>query len=155
MSTAVKESTRSNHLSKKIARGRLLQAAAYSRASAKENARGEYLYLKPNEDWTDEMREVAVDGDDDALVEVFSTAIRTIATARSEGVAFPRVVEADGKTAAHCTYCAVAEACRRDDSAFSRDLVRWMNGDEGAGESAADAARDLWWLGVDRPESDG
>jgi hypothetical protein len=49
----------------------------------------------------------------------------------------------------------VAEACRRDDSAFRRDLVRWMNGDEGAGESAADAARDLWWLGFDRPDGDG
>ncbi len=155
MSTAVTESTRRDHLRNKIARGRLLQAAAYSQASAIENARGEYLYLKPNQDWTDEMREVAVDGDDDALVEPFSTAIRTIAAARAEGIAFPRVEEADGKTAEHCSYCAVAEACLREDSAFRRDLVRWMNGDEGSGESAVDAARDLWWLGFDRPESDG
>jgi len=152
MSTAAKESTRSDHLRNKIARGRQLQAAAYSRASGIENARGEYLYLKPNEDWTEEMREVVVDGDDDALIEPFTTAIRTIATARAEGVAFPRVEEADGKKAEHCTYCAVAEACRRDDSAFRRDLVQWMNGDEGAGELAVDAARDLWWLGFDRPE---
>jgi len=154
MSTAARESTRSDHLRKKIARGRLLQAAAYSQASGIENSRGQYLYLKPNEDWTDEMREVVVDGDDDLLVEPFTTAIRTIATARAEGVAFPRVEEADGKKAEHCSYCAVAEACRRDDSAFRRDLVHWMNGDEGAGESAVDAARDLWWLGFDRPEGD-
>ena len=100
------------------------------------------------------MRELVVDGDDEVLVEPFTTAIRTISTARAEGVAFPRVEEADGKTAEHCSYCAVAEACRRDDSAFRRDLVRWMNGDEGAGESAVDAARDLWWLGFDRPEGD-
>jgi len=154
LSNAAKESTRSDHLRKKIARGRLLQAAAYSQASGIENSRGQYLYLKPNEDWTDEMREVVVDGDDDLLIEPFTTAIRTIATARAEGVAFPRVEEADGKKAEHCSYCSVAEACRRDDSAFRRDLVHWMNGDEGAGESAVDAARDLWWLGFDRPEGD-
>ena len=155
MSAAAKEPTRSDHLRKKIARGRLLQAAAYSQASGIENARGEYLYLKPGEDWTDEMREVVIDGDDDVLAEPFSTAIETIATARREGVAFPRVEEADGKTAEHCAHCAVAEACRRDDSAFRRDLVRWMNGVEDSGDAAVDAARALWWLGFDRPEGDG
>jgi CRISPR/Cas system-associated exonuclease Cas4 (RecB family) len=155
MSTAAGELTRIDHLRKKIARGRLLQAAAYSQALAIENARGEYLYLKPNEDWTDEMREVVIERDDDALVEDFSTAIETIVTARAEGVAFPRVEEADGKTAEHCSYCAVAEACRRDDSAFRRDLVRWMNDAGDSGDAAVDAARALWWLGFDRPESDG
>jgi CRISPR/Cas system-associated exonuclease Cas4 (RecB family) len=155
MSTAAGELTRFDHLQKKIARGRLLQAAAYSQTTAIENARGEYLYLKPNEDWTDEMREVVIESDNDALVEVFSTAIETIATARAEGVAFPRVEEADGKTAEHCSYCAVAEACRRDDSAFRRDLVRWMNDAGDSGDAAVDAARALWWLGFDRPESDG
>jgi CRISPR/Cas system-associated exonuclease Cas4 (RecB family) len=154
MSTAGKP-TRIDHLQKKIARGRLLQAAAYSQTSAIENARGEYLYLKPNEDWTDEMREVVIESDNDALVEVFSTAIETIVTARAEGVVFPRVEEADGKTAEHCSYCAVAEACRREDSAFRRDLVRWMNDVEDSGDAAVDAARSLWWLGFDRPESDG
>jgi len=155
MSATTKESTRRKHLRQKIARGRLLQAAAYSRASGVENARGEYLYLKPNQDWTDEMREVVVDCDDDVLVEPFATAIRTITTARAEGVAFPRVEEADGKTAAHCAYCAVAEACRRDDSMFRRDLVRWMNESEDSGDPAADAARALWWLGFERPEGNG
>jgi CRISPR/Cas system-associated exonuclease Cas4 (RecB family) len=154
MSTAARESTRSDHLRKRIARGRLLQAAAYSQASGVENARGQYLYLKPNEDWTAEMREVVVDGDDDVLVEDFTTAIRTIATARAEGVVFPRVDEADGKTAEHCAHCAVAEACRRDDSAFRRDLVQWMNSVEDSGDPAVDAARALWWLGFDRPEDD-
>ena len=154
MSVAAKEKTRRDHLRQRVARGRLLQAAAYSQASGLENVRGEYLYLKPGEDWTDEMREVVVEGDDEGLSEPFATAIATIATARAQGVAFPRVQEADGKTAAHCTYCAVAEACRRDDSAFRDDLVQWMNGVEGAGYPAADAARALWWLGFERPESD-
>jgi CRISPR/Cas system-associated exonuclease Cas4 (RecB family) len=155
MSVATRAPKRREHLRTKIGRGRLLQAAAYSQASGTENAKGEYLYLKPKEDWTDEMREVVVEGGDEELIEPFATAIETIADARAQGVAFPRVVEADGKTAAHCTYCAVAEACRRDDSTFRHDLDRWMKGDEDAGYPAADAARALWWLGFERPENDG
>jgi hypothetical protein len=152
---AATEPYRSDNLRKKIARGRLLQAAAYSQASGIQDGRGKYLFLKPNDDWNNVVRELGVNSGDEAFVEPFMTAVRTIATARAEGVAFPRVEEADGRNAKHCSYCAVAEACRRDDSAFRRDLVRWMNGDEGAGESAADAARDLWWLGFDRPDGDG
>ncbi len=148
------EPFRSANIRKLIARGRLLQAAAYARAEGVGSGVGRYLYLKPKEGCKEEIREIAIAGDDPDFVEPFEAAVQTIAAARSHGVAFPRVEEADGRAADHCSYCAVAEACRRDDSAFRRDLVRWMQSDEGAGVPPVDAARSLWWLGHDRPVVD-
>jgi RecB family exonuclease len=152
LSEAKGEAKRREHLLTKVARGRVLQAAAYARAAGVARARGRYLYLKPNEEWSDEVRELVVEGDDDDLVAAFSGAVTTVAGARERGVAFPRVEEADGRTAEHCQYCAVAEACRRDDSGFRRSLVAWMNRrTEGTEGDDAASARRLWWLGFDRP----
>ncbi len=148
------EPSRSTNIRTLIARGRLLQAAAYSRADGVPDGVGKYLYLKPKDDWKDEIREIAIDGDNADDMEVFETAIRTIVQGRSVGIAFPRVEEADGRAAKHCSYCAVAEACRRDDSAFRRDLVRFMNGDENSGDRVVECARSLWWLGIARAETD-
>lgn len=155
MSEAKQEPTRRKHLGTEVARGRLLQAAAYAQAEGVDRARGTYVYLKPGEAWTPEMRRVRVDGEDAVLAASFATAVRTVAAASAEGIAFPRLEEADGKTAKHCAYCPVAEACRRDDSTFRRHLVAWMQGGAVSGDPAADAARALWWLGVERPEDDG
>jgi hypothetical protein len=151
---AVREPARGTNIVRKIARGRLLQGAAYSQTGTGGSGRGRYLYLKPGDSWKDEAREIVVAGDDDDFTRPFADAVRTIATARAEGIAFPRVEEADGKDAKHCGYCAVEEACRRQDSAFRRDLVRWMQGFDSEGQSEADAARALWWLGVERPEAE-
>ncbi len=152
LSDAKGEAKRREHLQMKVARGRVLQAAAYACAEGVGRARGRYLYLKPHEEWSDEVREVVVDGSDDELRGVFSAAVATIAEANARGVAFPRVEEADGRTAAHCQYCAVAEACRRDDSRFRLGLVAWMNRSvEGVRDGGAAAARELWWLGFKRP----
>jgi hypothetical protein len=155
MSEAKQESTRRRHLGTEVARGRLLQAAAYAQAEGVGRARGSYLYLKPGETWTAEMRSLTVDGEDEALAVSFATAVRTVAAARAQGTAFPRLEEADGKTAKHCGYCPVAEACRRDDSTFRRHLVAWMQGAAESGDPAVNASRALWWLGVERPEDDG
>jgi hypothetical protein len=144
------EPSRSDNLRDRIARGRLLQAAAYSQAMGAHDARGRYLYLKPNDAWVDLVRELSVDRDDDRFIEPFADAVRCIVAARKQGVAFPRLEEANGRQAAHCGYCGVAEACRRDDSTFRRDLVRWMRSDAGAGDPSVDAARELWWLGFAR-----
>jgi hypothetical protein len=149
---AATEPTRSANIRRLISRGRLLQAAAYARAEGVGNGVGRYLYLKPKEDCKDEIREIVIAGDNPDYVEPFEVAVSAITSARSNGVAFPRVEEGDGRSADHCSYCSVAEACRRDDSAFRRDLVRWMRGVQGAGDPAVDAARSLWWLGCDRPE---
>jgi len=151
---ASREPDRTNNIFRRIARGRLLQGPAYSQAGKSGNGSGRYLYLKPGEKWDDAVRQIAIGGSDEAFREAFSGAVRTIAAAQAEGIVFPRVEEADGKDAKHCGYCAVKEACRRQDSGFRRDLVRWMRGADGAGRPDADAARTLWWLGVDRPEGD-
>jgi len=149
VSTAKKPETRQSHLLVKIARGRLLQAAAYAGAVGADGS-GRYLYLKPEDRWDEEMRNVVVCGDDEELVEPFEVAVRTIAEGRARGIVFPRVEEADGKTAEHCSYCRVAEACRRDDTGFRRRLVRWMQREAETDDPGQETARALWWLGVER-----
>ncbi len=155
VSDAKKEVTRRKHLETSIARGRRLQAVAYASAAGVDSPRGAYLFLKPHDEWSDEVRILALGRDDEKAAELFEHAVQTIDRARALGIAFPRLEEADGKTAGHCLYCSVAEACRRDDSGFRRDLVRWMRGLDDSCDTAADAARDLWWLGFERPEVDG
>lgn len=149
VSTAKQSETRESHLRGKIARGRLLQAAAYA-ASAGADGTGRYLYLKPDDLWDEETRNAVVCGDDEDVMKLFEIAVRTIAEGRDHGIVFPRVEEADGKNAEHCSYCRVAEACRRDDSGFRRRLVEWMQKDAVTDDRRQGAARALWWLGVER-----
>jgi hypothetical protein len=144
------DATRGKHLLAQIGRGRLLQAAAYARAPDPATGSGRYLYLKPNDDWDEGIRQATVFGDDPETTVRFETAVRTVFSARRNGVVFPRVEEADGKKAQHCLWCRVAEACRRDDSDYRRHLVRWMGSSSGGATSDQEAARDLWWLGYDR-----
>jgi len=149
MSTAKQPKTRESHLRNKIARGRLLQAAAYAGATGADGS-GRYLYLKPDDRWGDEIRNVVVCGNDEELVGPFEVAVRTIVEGRACGIVFPRVEEADGKSAVHCGYCRVAEACRRDDTGFRRCLVEWMRKRAATDDRSQEAARALWWLGVER-----
>ena len=150
LSTVKTEEIRKSHLLDLIARGRLLQAAAYAGSSGAFNGVGRYIYLKPDERWTDEMRNVIVHGDDEEVVKRFEGAVRTIAEARARGIVFPRLEEADRKNAEHCRFCRVAEACRRDDSGFRRRLIEWMQERFESGDRDAEAAQTLWWLGVER-----
>lgn len=150
LSTVKTDEIRESHLLDRIARGRLLQAATYAGAAGAFNGVGRYLYLKPDDRWTDEMRNVIVRGDDEEVVERFEGAVRAIAEGRARGIVFPRLEEADGKNAEHCRFCRVAEACRRDDSGFRRRLVEWMQAEVETEDRDAGAARTLWWLGVER-----
>jgi hypothetical protein len=125
LSTAKTPETRDSHVLDKVAKGRLLQAAAYAGAAAPFNGGGRYVYLKPDDRWDDEMRNVVVHGDDEEIAVSFERAVRTIA----EG--------------------------RRDDSGFRRRLVEWMEGESASDDGDAQAARDLWWLGVDREGGEG
>ena len=155
LSTVKTAGIRESHLRDKIARGRLLQAAAYAGAAGAFNGSGRYLYLKPDDRWTDEMRNVIVRGDDEEDVNRFEGAVRAIAEGRARGIVFPRLQEANGKIAEHCRYCRVAEACRRDDSGFRRRFVLWMEGETATDDRGMEAARKLWWLGVDRDGGQG
>ncbi len=150
LSTAKTAEIRETHLLDRVARGRLLQAAAYAGAVGALNGSGRYLFLKPDERWDDEMRTVVVRGDNEEIVERFEGAVRAIAAGRARGIVFPRVEEADGKNAEHCRFCRVAEACRRDDSGFRRRLVQWMQEDLETEDRDVAASRTLWWLGVER-----
>jgi hypothetical protein len=153
--TASTEPFRRRSILKNVARGRLLQSAAYSRAAGWSNGRGRYVYLKPG-DWGDEIRELTIDGNDDELIEAFEAAVRIIAAARAAGVAFPRLAEADGSTADHCNICGVAEACRKDDSTFRRNLVHWMNRtDPTTRHPESVVSRALWQLDLELSENDG
>ncbi len=155
LSTAKKPETRRAHLLRKVAQGRTLQAVAYSLAPKGPGGCGRYLYLIPDVDGNDEARHVTVRGDDEEVVASFAEAVRTIGDGRQAGVVFPRIEEADGRAGQHCSYCRVAEACRRDDSRFRSRLVAWMQGEESDDPPAAEIARSLWWLGVEREEGEG
>ena len=150
LSTAKGQETREAHLLDRIARGRLLQAATYAGAAGTFNGSGRYLYLRPDERWDEEMRNVVVRGDDEEVVNRFEGAVRAISEGRSRGIVFPRLEEANGRGAEHCRYCRMAEACRRDDSGYRGRLIQWMQGDGTTDERDEEAARALWWLGVER-----
>jgi len=155
LSTAKKPETRRAHLLRKVAQGRTLQAVAYALGPKGGSGCGRYLYLIPDVDGNDEARHVSVRGDDEEVVAKFAEAVRTIGSGRQVGVVFPRLEEADGRASQHCSYCRVSEACRRDDSRFRSRLVAWMQGEEIDDAPAAEIARNLWWLGVEREGGDG
>ena len=155
LSTAKKAETRRTHLLRQVAQGRTLQAVSYSLAPKGIGGCGRYLYLIPDMDGNDEARHVSVRRDDEEVVAKFAEAVCTIGDGRQAGVVFPRLEEADGRAGQHCTYCRVGEACRRDDSRFRSRLVAWMQGEGTDDAPAAEIARSLWWLGVEREEEEG
>ncbi|MCU0303456.1 MAG: PD-(D/E)XK nuclease family protein [Thermoanaerobaculales bacterium] len=152
LSGAKKPETRARHLLAAVATGRALQAAAY--ALATPGGIGRYLYLRPEiGDAPVEARVLEATGDDPELGAAFDAAVRTVDAALVAGAAFPRVAEPKGKKAGHCEHCEVAEACRVDDSSFTRRLVELMEGIGGDGAPGLEEARELWWLGVEREAS--
>lgn len=145
-------STRERHLMAKVKTGHVLQAVAY--ALAAPGGVGRYLYLKPDiGDAPDEARIFEARGDDPDLVTAFSDAVGVIVNSLATGAAVPMVDEPKGKNANPCLYCEVEEACRRGDSAVRRQLNELMNGDRRGESAELAAARDLWWLGIEREET--
>jgi len=154
-SSAKKNDTRRKHLLEEVSAGRKLQAAAYAAASEDGSARGRYLWLRPDIAGAPEEARVAVIGGDQAdFGAALAEAVDVVGAARESGAMFPRVEEVGSdKLPDHCKYCAVAEVCRRDDSAFRRRLVAWMEGSDSVAQEAETAARRLWHLGVEEKES--
>jgi RecB family exonuclease len=150
-----KPETRRKHLLRDVSRGRALQGVAYALASGGAGC-GRYLYLAPNLGrLPEESRDVRIGATEEDAVAAFHNAVLTIAEAWRAGGLPPRVEEADGKNAAHCGFCTVSEACLRDDSGYRRRLVEWLGERDNDDSPVVAAARDLWWLGVERPESGG
>jgi len=150
-STAKRPSTREAHLLTAVSTGRVLQAVAYALAAPAGDGTGRYLYLRPDiGDAPPESRLVEASGRDPELTAAFDTAVQAIGASLTVGAVFPRVEEPNGKKSEHCGFCEVSEACRRDDSRFTRTLVDLMEADDGSADEVLTASRGLWWLGVDR-----
>jgi RecB family exonuclease len=149
VSTLLKVETRRRHLLKEVQKGRMLQAAAYARALPEGEARGRYVWLKPDiGEAPEEAREAVVSGTDTDFMAAAAAAVAAVNSSREAGVVFPRVEEVGSDDIPnHCKYCAVAEACRRDDSGFRRRLVAWMAHAGPVAPPAETAARVLWHLG--------
>ena len=133
----------------------MLQAAAYAAASGDGSARGRYLWLRPDiADAPEEARTAVIGGDEADYAAALAEAVEAVGGVREAGTMFPRVEEVGSdKLPDHCKYCAVAEVCRRDDSAFRRRLVAWMESPDPGAEVFEKAARRLWHLGVEAKDS--
>jgi hypothetical protein len=158
VSTAKGETTRRDHLLKKIATGRALQAVAYALAPPSGlRGAGHYVALKPAiGDAPEESRRATVVSEDGEMVEAFNHAVETVVAGWRSGGLIPRVEEPSSRDTVPqaCKWCPVAQACLRNDSGYRRRLVRWLRAEEGSDSEVEAAARDLWWLGVDRSRGD-
>ena len=153
-SLAKGDGTRRKHLLKDVAKGRKLQAAAYAAASEDGSAEGRYLWLRPDiGEASEDVRSGVIRGDDAEFSAALAEAVDVVGSVRDAGAMFPRVEEAGSdKLPDHCKYCPVAEVCRRDDSAFRRRLVAWMENADSSEGIAETAARRLWHLGTEAKE---
>jgi hypothetical protein len=156
ISTARTEKTHRKHFVQRVGRGGALQPVAYALGSPGVAATGRYLFVDPDIGMaTEEARDVRVRDNEADITGVFANAVVAIATAWHEGACFPRVVEpGDDKTPTHCSWCDVSEACRRDDSDYTRRIRGWVDA-AGEGTTARERATlGLWWLGRRPPEED-
>jgi hypothetical protein len=153
-SSAATSATRSKHLLNKVRRGRLLQAVAYALAAPEADGAGRYVFLNPFiGDAPEEARVAETSSGDEDLCAAFHRAVAVIEDSLVAGAAFPRVAEPKKNTQAdHCRTCPVVEACRVDDTAFDLRLKELMETGGASDDSALEAARELWWLGVERED---
>lgn len=151
--TSTNEDTRRRHVLTSVRDGRLLQGLAYAleAGGGERVGTGAYVYLRPDLDEAgDASRVVILRSDDTEAVQGFLTAVAAVVAVRRNGAMFPRVVEAERprNLPDHCRWCRVADACRRDDSAFRQRLVAWMDAADPPQGAAQHAAWSLWWLGT-------
>ena len=150
ISDAKTQKTRDKHLVAEISKGRLLQAAAYARASGQTDDQGRYVFLHPEFKGDAATRIVPVTVQNEAAQEAFDDAVNTLTQAWFAGVFFPRLVEPDIDTEPRaCDYCNVAEACLRGDSSLRGRLRDWSARNQAADETDQ-AFLDAWYLASTR-----
>jgi len=137
------EGTRRKHIIEAVRTGSLLQGALYARVF--EGSAGKYVYLNPGKEYPQRVFEVS--SDDHELQESMTTAVAEIEQAMRQGTMFPRMEDLKGKGMPACDYCAVREACSRDDSTMRRQLVESVAASPET--PAAHARRALWMGGAD------
>jgi len=126
VSEGINEVTRSRNLFHQVTTGERLQAVAYALGAGGASDDGRYLFLKP--DIPEVSRQVTVRSSDAPLAERFHRAVRTVLAAWDAGSFFPRFAEPNGrKPFEGCAYCAVAEACLRNDATYRTRLLRWLD----------------------------
>jgi hypothetical protein len=157
---------RRDRLLRDVRSGRRLQPVAYSLVGGERTASGRLTFLRPDLDLATRARAIAAAGDDAELLAAFHDSVGTILRAWDEGVFFPRMeYPADPQTMPRdCRWCAVAEACLRQDSGARRrlregieELGRAEGTDRSPGpidEAVRSALLDHWWLAATggRPE---
>jgi len=101
-----------------IARGMLLQGAAYTDSA--EGAVGRYLYL----DKDSKQREVLVTEENLAA---FQDTLSIALSGWDSGIFFPRLADSSGNLNRMCSYCSVREACFKGDPGMGNHLREWMD----------------------------
>ncbi len=136
ISTALQESTRSEHWLKNIAGGKHLQAVAYALGAAQCDAKpaaGCFLFLDPH--LPNEYRRFSVTSDDTEVMECFTETVCTLLAAWRAGIFPPRVSDPAGKQEPRrCEDCEFSTACLRGDSGARRRLL-------GFGQAAPEAEK--------------
>ena len=118
--TALTPDTRRQKLRLAVARGELLQGAAYAAADAPGPKVGRYVSLSEVPDRR--LVEAAVAFDDDAVTAGLPLAVATLLGAARAGSFFPRVEDLEGDPNPACGFCEVRTACIVDDSGMR---MRW------------------------------
>jgi len=143
ISKAKGESYRRKSLIDAIRSGTTLQAVAYSVAGNGPEDSGEYLFLHPDLEAPEVSRLVHIRGDDQEAGAAFRAAAESLVEAWGEGTFFPRLVEPEvDREPKACTYCVVAEACLRGDSAARNRLRGWVS----STSRRADPFRRTWFM---------
>ena len=125
--TAVKPDTRRQKMAQSVARGELLQGAAYAAADGPGPKIGRYVSLKD----LDEPRlvEAAIGSDDEAVTAGLPRAVATLLGAARAGSFFPRLEDLEEHPNPACAFCEVRTACLVDDSGMR---LRWRAAVRGA-----------------------
>ena len=132
-----------------VARGRLLQGAAYS--ASLRGATGRYVYLPA--DRLQAPTVIEMHHDDEQIRDAFSRAGRTALATWDGGAFFPRLVEPrKDREPPACRWCEVSEACLRGDSGARQRLRRWAMKRQSEAEptGAVEPIATLWPLGPER-----
>jgi RecB family exonuclease len=129
---AVTPDTRRKKLAQAVARGELLQGAAYAAADGPGPKVGRYASLQDLDD--PRLVEATVASDDDAVTGGLPRAVATLLGAARAGSFFPRLENLAEHPNAACEFCEVRTACLVDDSGMR---LRWRAAVRGALERAS------------------
>lgn len=146
-----KASTRHGHLLHAVSEGRALQAAVYARAGG-PGSLGVYLYLSDQDVKFEAARRIAVEPDDEAVMQRLDQVVDLLASAQLAGIHPPRLNQrpaGNRERPRMCSECAVAQACLQHDSVARNRQRQWVDAHSAPapdGRSLQGLAAALWWM---------